>query len=183
MGRKARIVGSCSPSWVPLGVVLKPSWAVLGPSWAVWGPSWAGLGASWGHLGGLLGPLGAMLEASWALLACPKPENANSPKILKNIMKINDFGLLLPSWRFSWSALGASWGPLGPSLGHLGRLGALLGRLGCLLGPLGRFLGPSWPVLGPSGLWKIHATEPKSAQERAGAPGKFGNLRPQHLEY
>ena len=58
-GRKAGIVGSCSPSWTPLRAVLKPSWAVLGASWADLRPSWAVLGASWGPLGPSWGPLGA----------------------------------------------------------------------------------------------------------------------------
>ena len=150
----------------PLGPLLGPSWGSLGLSWAPLGPFWGPLGPSWDPLGGLLGRLGAVFGASWSVLERRKLEKARTPNTLKNKMKINDLGLLEPSWEASWSALGASWRPLGPSWGHLGRLGALLGRLGGLLGPLGRFLGPSWPVLGPSGLWKIHAGTPKSAQER-----------------
>ena len=157
----------------PLGPLFGPSWGSLGPSWAPLGPFWSSLGPSWDPFGGHLGHLGAVLGASRSVLERRKLEKARTPKTLKNIMKINDFGLLGPSWEASWSALWASWRPLGPSWGHLGRLGALLGRLGGLLGPLGRFLGPSWPVLRPSGLWKIHATEPKSAWKRAGTPKKF----------
>ena len=94
-------------------------------------------------------------------------------------MKVNDLGLLEPSWEASWSALWASWRPLGPSWGHLGRLGALLGRLGGLLGLLGHFLGPSLPVMEPFGLRKSHAGTPKSAQEchDAWALGPGANLR------
>eukprot|EP00959_Pyramimonas_sp_CCMP1952_P415610 8708390-Pyramimonas_sp.AAC.1 len=35
LGRKARLVSSCSPSWAPPGAVLGPSWAIFGASWAV----------------------------------------------------------------------------------------------------------------------------------------------------
>ena len=55
LGRKARIVGSRSPSWAPLGAILGPSWAVLRPSWPVLEPSWAVLRLSWGRLGAALG--------------------------------------------------------------------------------------------------------------------------------
>ena len=122
-GRKARIVGSCSPSWAPPGAVLEPSWAVLGPSWAVLGASWAVLERSWavlGPLGGLLGRLGAVFGASRFVLERRKFEKARTPKTLENTMKINDVCLFGPSWGSSWSALGASLGPLGPSWRHLG---------------------------------------------------------------
>ena len=160
----------------PLGALLRRYW---GPLWPFWNP----LGPSWGPRGGHLGRLGAVIGASWSVLERRKLEKSRTPKTLKITMKINDLGILEASWEASWSALGASWRPLGPSWGHLGRLGALLGRLGGLLGPLGRFLGPSWPVLGPSGLWKIHARTPRSAQERTGTPRKSVNLGPQPLEY
>ena len=64
-----------------------------------------------------------LLGASWAVFERRKPEKARRPNTLKKNMKINDLGLLGPSW----AVLGPSWGPLGPSWG---RLGGLLGRLG-----------------------------------------------------
>ena len=50
-----------------------------------------------------------------------KAEKAKTLKSLKNLRKINDFGLLGPSWEASWRLLGASWRPLGPLLGRLGQ--------------------------------------------------------------
>eukprot|EP00959_Pyramimonas_sp_CCMP1952_P377718 7911805-Pyramimonas_sp.AAC.1 len=54
MGRKARIVGSSSPSWAP--------------SWGRLGGLFIRLGALWGRLGRLLGASWAVLERSWGAL-------------------------------------------------------------------------------------------------------------------
>ena len=56
------------------------------------------LGGLLGRLGGLLGRLGAVLGASWTVFERRKPEKARKPKTSKKPMKINDFGLLGPSW-------------------------------------------------------------------------------------
>ena len=50
-GRKARIVGSCSPSWAYFGAVLGFSWAALGRIGSILAASWDVLGASWERLG------------------------------------------------------------------------------------------------------------------------------------
>ena len=166
-----------------LSPLLEPSWGPLGPSWRPLEPFWGPPGPSWGRLGGLLGHLGAILGASRAVLERREAENARTPNTFKILRKSCDFCLSGPSWEASWRLLGASWRPLGPSWGHLGRLGAMFRCLDAVLGRLGGFLGLSWPVLGPSGLWTVHASTPGSAQERAGAPRKFGILGPQPLEY
>ena len=88
---------------------------LLLPFWAILGPSWGLLGPFRDRLGGLLGRFGAVLGASWAVLERRKAEKARRQKTSKKQMKINDFGFRGPSWRCTWSALGASWRPLGPS--------------------------------------------------------------------
>ena len=98
-----------------LGPLLQPSSSPLGPSWAPLGPFWGPLGPSWDLLGDLLGRLGAVLGASWAIFERRKPEKARKPSTLKTVMKINDFGLLGPSWKASWGVLAASLAVLGPS--------------------------------------------------------------------
>ena len=113
-----------------------------------------------------------------------KAEKAKTLKSLKNLRKINDFGLLGPSWEASWRLLGASWRPLGPSGGHLGRLRAIFRRLWALSDRLdgpprwpGPVLGPSW-ARGPSRRPTRETQEaPRSAKKRPAAPGNPG-VRP-----
>ena len=170
-------------SW---GSVLGPlgaSWCLLGASWGVLEASWSGrlgfsvrglhlgplLGLSWGPLGPSWGGLGGFL----GVLERRKGEKARKPNTFKNLMEINDFGLLGLRFGASWGLfrasrriLGASWGVLeaswsgrlgfsvrglhlgpllGPSWGLLGALlGAFWGSLGGLLGRLGVVLGASW---------------------------------------
>ena len=75
--RKARIFGSCFPSWALLGAVFGASWAVLGASWAVFGPSWAVLGRSWGPLGPSWDGLGGFV-GSLAARGRRKGDNAKN---------------------------------------------------------------------------------------------------------
>ena len=113
-----------------------------------------------------------------------KAEKAKTLKSLKNLRKINDFGLLGPSWEASWRLLGASWRPIVPSGGHLGRLGAILERFRALVGNLRSLLGPSWPVRGPFEAGspsrrptRVTPETPESARKRPRAPGNPG-VRP-----
>eukprot|EP00959_Pyramimonas_sp_CCMP1952_P013587 286740-Pyramimonas_sp.AAC.1 len=62
-------------------------------------------------------------------------------------MKINEFGLLGPSWETSWRPVG---GLLGPPGGLLGRKARLFGSWSPLWAPLGLLLEPSWGLLGLS---------------------------------
>ena len=103
--KKARIFGSGSHSWVPLGAIL--------------GPSWSHLGALLSRLGSLSGRLGAPIEPFWApgsLLGCPGAALGaswtvcNAVKAGKSYMlkmnvfpwKINDFGLWERSRECLW---------------------------------------------------------------------------------
>ena len=139
LGRSARIVASCSPSWAHFGAVLGPSWAVLGAFWAVlepfWSflvPSWGLLGQSWGRLGGLLGCLGTS-EARKG----DKPKNNRKP------LEHQGF---LPHGALLGGLVGLSWGIWKASWAVLERFSAVLGCLGTLLGRLGNLLGLSWAV-------------------------------------
>ena len=142
LGRKARIVGSCSPSWALL-------WAVLGPSWEPFRPSW-------GSLGGLLGRLGTS-EAR-------KGENHNN---IGNtfgkhfwIPLGTPLGPLVGRLESFLSRLGAILGVLERSFGDSGPSWTILGAS----------WGPSWLVLGPSWLRKSNATTRDAPQEAQDKP-------------
>ena len=185
--------GPLQPSWEPLeplpGAYYSESLeiSIRGlPLGLLWGHSWGCLGALLGRLGRLLGRLGAVLGrlgavlgASWAVLerswgplgpswSVGKPKRREGQNPSKTFVKLTILA--------SRGALGR---PLG---GLLGRLGGLLDRLGAILGVLERslgVLGACWgaPRRSPGRLRRCsrpggHATHPRSAQERPGAPGR-----------
>ena len=81
------------------------------------------------------------MRASWAVLERREAETARRHKSVKNLRKMNDFGLVGLSWAASWRPLGVSWRPLGPSWAHLGRLGPIFRRLEAFLDHLADHLG------------------------------------------
>ena len=90
-----------------LGLSLGPSWSSLGLSSAPLGPSWRALEPFGGPLGGLLGRRGAVLGASWNAFDAGTAEKPYMLGMYVFLWKINDFGLLGPSWEAYGAPLGA----------------------------------------------------------------------------
>ena len=91
-------VRSASASWARLGALLGP-WAVVGASWTVLGTS----GLSRSPPGGLLGRRGQSSD-----------QKTNMLNMYAHLKKPHVLCFPRPSWRSSWSALGAYRRPLGP---------------------------------------------------------------------
>ena len=112
-----------------------------------------------------------------------KAEKAKTLKSFNNLRKINDFGLLGPSWEASWGVLEASWAVWGPSWASWSDLSSALSPFQSSGRPPEAALGRFWPLVGERSVPEADATIPESAQERPRAPGNLGVWAPKKLQF